>query len=128
MNQYGEGSTMQGMGEFQETGDSESLQRKHSHNARDAFGQIKTAVSDKVRSAANSLHQTADQVSVRQEGLSSYGHQAATWLEHSADYIEDFEPQEVVSQVRQEVRKNPGRSLLIAGAAGLVLGILFRRR
>ena len=127
MNRHGESSTVRGTGEIGEPV-SGAIAQDYAHQGGDALGQIKTAVSSKVRSAASSIHRTANQVGNQQEGLSEYGHQAATWLERSADYIQDFEPQEVVDQVRQEVRRNPGRSLLIAGAAGLVLGVLFRRR
>src|SRR5262245_62119052 len=127
MNQQTESSAVHGAGDVG-NGSDRALTQEYAHHAGEAFGQIKTVVSSTVRSAASSLHRTDNQVGDREEGLSGYGHQAATWLERSADYIEEFEPEQVVNQLRQEVRRNPGRSLLIAGAAGLVLGVLFRRR
>jgi ElaB/YqjD/DUF883 family membrane-anchored ribosome-binding protein len=36
--------------------------------------------------------------------------------------------EQVKADLQQEIRRNPGRSLLIAGAFGLLLGSLLRRR
>jgi ElaB/YqjD/DUF883 family membrane-anchored ribosome-binding protein len=90
--------------------------------------QIKTNIADKLRSAAGSLEGQAARMGGRNENVSGYGHQAAGWLNRSADYVEEFDPKQFRSDVENQVRRNPGRSLLIAGAAGLILGALLRRR
>jgi ElaB/YqjD/DUF883 family membrane-anchored ribosome-binding protein len=84
---------------------------------------IKETVADKLKTAADTIQQRAGQNST----VSGYGNQAAEWLNRSADYIKDIDPQQVKTDVQNEVRRNPGRSLLIAGAVGLVLGVLIRR-
>jgi ElaB/YqjD/DUF883 family membrane-anchored ribosome-binding protein len=39
-----------------------------------------------------------------------------------------MDPQKIKTDIQDQMRRNPGRSLLIAGAAGLILGALLRRR
>jgi ElaB/YqjD/DUF883 family membrane-anchored ribosome-binding protein len=92
------------------------------------FHQVKSTVAEKLRTAADTLHERSSQASGRQENLSGYGRQAADWLGRSADYIEEIDPQRVRADLENQVRQHPGRSLLIAGAAGLLLGALLRRR
>jgi hypothetical protein len=92
------------------------------------FDRIKVTVADKLKQAADALQQKTAQTGEQTSAVGSYGSQAAGWLNSSADYIRDMEPQQVKSDIQNEVRRNPGRSLLIAGAAGLILGALFRRR
>lgn len=91
------------------------------------FNQVKSTVADKLHAAADSLHQKAGR-SVQETDLTRFGHQAADWLDRSADYVSEIEPARVRTDIESSVRKNPGRSLLIAGAVGLVLGGLLRRR
>lgn len=107
--------------------DSEASLRRPGAQA-EPLDQIKTSLSDAVRKAAGSLDRAIAQNSNQNDAIHRYGQHATAWLERSADYIQDFEPKEVATQVRDEVRRNPGRSLLIAGAAGLALGVIFRRR
>ena len=85
---------------------------------------IKTTVADKLKSAAQALGQRSGQNST----VSQYAGQAAGLLNNAADYVRDMEPDQVKADIQKQVRSNPGRSLLIAGVAGLVLGTLFRRR
>ena len=56
------------------------------------------------------------------------GSQAGDWLHNSADYIEQMEPKKIKADITEQVRRNPGKSLLVAGAVGLILGAIFRRR
>ena len=91
------------------------------------FKQIKTSVADKLQSAAQTLHQKADRSGQSPE-VTAFGHRAAGWLERSADYVNEVEPQRLRSDIENQVRRNPGRSLLIAGIVGLALGGLLRRR
>jgi ElaB/YqjD/DUF883 family membrane-anchored ribosome-binding protein len=85
---------------------------------------IKEAVADKLHAAAGAIQQKAGQKQLDQGG---YIGQAAGWLDNAAEYVRDVDPQRVKSDLQKQVRSNPGRSLLIAGAAGLFLGILLRR-
>ncbi len=89
---------------------------------------IQTRIADKLHQAADTLfgQQTKDTPTPRGEG--NLGSQARTWLHHSADYIEQIEPEKIKTDLTEQVRRNPGRSLLVAGAAGLILGAIFRRR
>lgn len=95
------------------------------------FDQIKTTVAEKLHTAADTLHEKTSRQTGSAgagESLSGYGRQAADWLDRSADYIEELDPQQVKTDLENQVRRHPGRSLLIAGAAGLLLGVLLRRR
>jgi ElaB/YqjD/DUF883 family membrane-anchored ribosome-binding protein len=89
---------------------------------------IKSTVAEKLYSAADTLQQKAGQTDQPDSPMATYGTQASEWLNRSADYIRDLDVNKVKSDVQNEVKRNPGRSLLIATAAGLILGALFRRR
>ncbi|HVF91364.1 MAG TPA: hypothetical protein VNH22_14965 [Blastocatellia bacterium] len=89
---------------------------------------IKSTVAEKLYSAADTLQQKAGQTNQPDSTMATYGTQASEWLNRSADYIRDMDVNKVKSDVQNEVKRNPGRSLLIATAAGLVLGAIFRRR
>lgn len=91
-------------------------------------GRIKSTVVDKLRSASQALEEKSSNLQGQNEGLSSYGRQAARWLDQSATYIDGADTQKVKNDLQDQVRHHPGRSLLIAGAVGLVLGAIFRRR
>jgi len=88
---------------------------------------LKNAVADQLKNAAASIGEKAASPQAPAQ-LAQYGQRAADWLDSSAEYVRNIDPKQVRMDVEDKVKKNPGRSLLIAGAAGLVLGILFRRR
>ena len=77
--------------------------------------------------AAEALHQKSPGGGLR-EGRSEGVGQAADWLDQSADYVRQADMQQVKADVENQIRRNPGRSLLVAGAVGLFLGALIRRR
>lgn len=91
------------------------------------FDRVKSTVADRMSRAAQRLHEQSSRAGSESE-LSSFGNRAADWLDRSADYVKEVEPQRLKSDIETQVRRNPGRSLLIAGAVGLVLGGLLRRR
>jgi len=95
-----------------------------STSAGGSLDTIKEAVADKLHAAAGAIQQKAGQ---NQQDQGGYIGQAAGWLDNAAEYVRDVDPQRVKSDLQKQVRSNPGRSLLIAGAAGLFLGILLRR-
>jgi len=86
---------------------------------------IKEAVADKLHAAAGVIQEKADQN--QRSPVAGYAGQAAGWLDDAAGYVREVDPQRVKSDLQNEVRRNPGRSLIIAGAAGLLVGILLRR-
>jgi ElaB/YqjD/DUF883 family membrane-anchored ribosome-binding protein len=48
-------------------------------------------------------------------------------LNQSAEYVREFDYKREQTNVRNHIARNPGRSLVIAGAIGLTLGILLRK-
>ncbi|MFY9609873.1 MAG: hypothetical protein WAU45_14800 [Blastocatellia bacterium] len=85
---------------------------------------IKGKVAEGLKSAAGSLRPKG-----RPEGaMSDYASQASGWLDSAGDYVRDMDVSQVKTDIQRQMRANPGRTLLIAGAAGLIVGALFRRR
>lgn len=91
------------------------------------FKQIKSTVAEKLHGAAQRLQERAGESETASE-MGRWSQRAGDWMERSADYIQDLEPQQLRTDLENQVRRNPGRSLLIAGAAGLLLGRLLRGR
>src|SRR5262245_61029416 len=116
------------IGQMREREKGKDYSRAMGERHRDSiFKQIRTTAADKLQAAAQTLHQKADRSGQPAE-VSALGHRAADWLERSADYVSEVEPQRLKSDIEDKVRRNPGRSLLIAGIVGLALGGLLRRR
>lgn len=109
---------------------SQGIARRESQPASEGstFNRIKSTVADKLRTASQAIEEKSSDMEGRNEGLSTYGHQTAGWLEKSAAYIDEADPQRIKDDLENQVRRHPGRSLLIAGAVGLFLGAIFRRR
>ncbi len=89
---------------------------------------IKTTVAEKLKTAASALDEKISETGGRDSTISTYGRQAAVLLDQSADYVRDLDLSGIDKKIRNEVRQNPGRALLIAGVAGLFIGALLRRR
>ena len=91
------------------------------------FENVKNTIAAKVRNVAEALgEKVADQDT--QSGIAHYGKQASEWLDQSAEYLRQFDYEQVDAGVREYVRQSPARSLLIAGAVGLIIGAVLRRR
>ena len=95
--------------------------------AGSTFDNLKETVADKLHTAAGAIQDKVGRGG-QASGVSEYGRTAAEWLDRSSDYVRGMDPQQLRTDVENQVRRNPGRSLLIAGAAGLILGAIFRRR
>jgi ElaB/YqjD/DUF883 family membrane-anchored ribosome-binding protein len=98
-------------------------------------GSGKSAGIENVKNVMNDeLHHFSDTPGEEEEdmdGRSGTAHcikQASEWLGHSAEYIRQFDLTKADAGVREYVRQSPGRSLLIAGAVGLIIGFILRRR
>jgi ElaB/YqjD/DUF883 family membrane-anchored ribosome-binding protein len=91
------------------------------------FKNAKNMISDTLHHVAEAL---AEKASNREapSGIARYGKQASEWMDQSADYVRQFDYKQEDARVREYVRQSPGRSLLIAGAVGLIVGAILRRR
>ena len=91
------------------------------------FENVKNIIAGKLHNVAEALgEKAADQHA--QSGIAQYGKQASEWLDQSADYVRQFDYEQADASVREYVKQSPGRSLLIAGAVGLIIGAILRRR
>ena len=92
------------------------------------FENVRNIIADKLRNVAEALGEKASDQDA-QSGIGQYEKQASEWLDQSAEYVRQFDYYEQAdAKIREYVRQSPGRSLLIAGAVGLIIGALLRRR
>ena len=92
-----------------------------------SFDRIKVRIAGKLRQAAETLFdKTEDNQPPR--GAPNFGSQASALLHNSADYIERMDPKKIKDDITEQVRRNPGKSLLVASAVGLIIGAIFRRK
>lgn len=91
------------------------------------FENVQIAIAEKLRNLAGVIgEKAADQDA--QSGTAQYGMRASEWLNQSAEYVQQFDYERADARVRKFVRQSPGRSMLIAGGVGLILGAILRRR
>lgn len=88
---------------------------------------IKNTIADKLHDVAEALGEKSSDQDV-QCGVVQYGKRASEWLEKSAEYVRQLDYKQADAGIREYVRHSPGRSLLIAGAIGLIIGAIWRRR
>jgi ElaB/YqjD/DUF883 family membrane-anchored ribosome-binding protein len=91
------------------------------------FENVKDIIADKIHKAAEVLGEKATNPDAHY-GMAQYGKQASEWLDQSADYVRQFDYAQAETSIREYVGKRPGRSLLIAGGVGLIIGAVLRRR
>lgn len=91
------------------------------------FENLKNFIADKLHYGAEVLgEKTLSQNP--QSGIAQHGKQASDWLDKSAEYVRQFDCEQADARVRECVGRSPGRSLLIAGGVGLIIGAILRRR
>jgi ElaB/YqjD/DUF883 family membrane-anchored ribosome-binding protein len=91
------------------------------------FENVKTVIADKLHKAAEAIGEKAADPDA-QSGMAHYGNQVSRWLDQSAEYVRQFDYEQSDASVREYIRQSPGRSLLIAGGVGLIIGAMLRRR
>ncbi len=91
------------------------------------FENVKNKIADKLHHIAQTLSEKAADPDT-QTDVAACEKQASEWLDHSAEYIRQFDYKQADAKAREYVRQNPGRSILIAGAVGLIIGAILRRR
>ena len=104
-----------------------SAELKGSGESSTGFENVKNIIADKIHYVAGVLSEKAADQEAR-SGIAQYGKQASEWLDQSAEYVRQFDYEQTDAKIREYVRQSPGRSLLIAGAIGLIIGAILRRR
>src|SRR5258706_16393419 len=92
------------------------------------FDSIRSRLAGLLHQAAGALHDKSSRGQFQDGRSEKVGIQAANWLDQSADYVRQANAEQMKADVANQIRRNPGRSLLVAGAIGLFLGALVRRR
>jgi ElaB/YqjD/DUF883 family membrane-anchored ribosome-binding protein len=91
--------------------------------AMNKIEESRTSAASSLQSAADTLHQKAD-TSVQAAG--NFAHSTANKLESVAGYMRDHDTKQMMADVEEAVKKNPGRSILVAAAIGFLFGRAFR--
>jgi ElaB/YqjD/DUF883 family membrane-anchored ribosome-binding protein len=91
------------------------------------YESAKNIIADQLHNVAEALSEKATDQDA-QSGISQYGKQASRWLDQSAEYVRQFNYEQADAKIREYVSQSPGRSLLIAGAVGMIIGAILRRR
>ena len=89
-----------------------------------SFNHIKQTIAEKLDRAAISLGRQSEGSPI----LGPYNQQASELLHQSADYVREFDIKKADTELRNQIRMHPGKSLLIGIGAGFLLGLLVRRR
>lgn len=102
-------------------------QEEAGRSTQSGLDQAKRRAAVGLHRAAEAIHRQSDRSSTGSE-VGRYGHRTAEFLDQAADYIGEKDVQQMRADLEEQVRRHPGRSLLIAGGIGLLLGAVFRRR
>ena len=106
---------------------SHSSNKSESASCGPIFNRIKGRIADRIRETAEKLPTPAPHGSSGNE-WTKWISQTQGWMNTAADRVEAIDPDKVKMDFEKSVRHQPGKSLLIAGAAGLLLGIVLHRR
>ena len=90
------------------------------------FETVKNIIADQLQNIAEALSEKT--VDPDAESAMSHENAASAWLDQSAEYVRQFDYEQANAGVREYIGQNPGRCLLMAGGAGLIIGAILRRR
>jgi ElaB/YqjD/DUF883 family membrane-anchored ribosome-binding protein len=100
---------------------------------RERAVQLKTQLADKLESGAGRLRQRATDtakldgaIATTKEKVADASDRVAMRMERSADWLRNANATSFQQGLERQVRENPGRTLLIAGAIGYLLGRAFK--
>lgn len=98
----------------------------HNSGKLHGFENVKNIIADQLETVAEVLGENATAQDAR-SGIAQYEKQVSEWLDQSAGYVRQFDYDQAEARVRECIKQNPGRSLLVAGAIGLIVGAVLRR-
>ena len=88
---------------------------------------VQEAAANRIDEAASAIHRGANRLSESADTAGDMGRSAADTLHATADYVRDADAAGVMKDVRRVVKENPAAALLVAVAVGFVAGRLFTR-
>jgi ElaB/YqjD/DUF883 family membrane-anchored ribosome-binding protein len=104
-----------------------------SASVRDRALQMKTQLADKLETGAGRLRQRATNtqtidsaIATTKQRVAQTSDRVAAGMERSADWLRNTNVTSFQQGLERRVRDNPGRTLLIAGAIGYLLGRAFK--
>jgi ElaB/YqjD/DUF883 family membrane-anchored ribosome-binding protein len=95
--------------------------------------QLKSQLADRLETGASKLRQRStdtakidDAIATTKEKVADASDRVASGMERSAEWLRSADMSSVQKGLERQVRENPGRTLLIAGAIGYLLGRAFK--
>jgi hypothetical protein len=95
--------------------------------------QLKTQIADKLETSASTIRKRSsdtakidDAIATTKEKVADAGNRVASGMEKSAEWLRDANVSSLKQGLERQVKENPGRTLLIAGAIGYLLGRAFK--
>ena len=102
-------------------------------SVRERAVQMKAQLADKLETGAGRLRQRVtntkkidDAIATTKQRVANTSDRLATGMERSADWLRNANMTSFQQGLERQVRDNPGRTLLIAGAIGYLLGRAFK--
>ena len=96
-------------------------------------GQLKAQLADKLESGAEKLRERStdtakidDAIATAKTQVADASDRVASGMEKSAEWLRDANMSSIKQGLERQVKENPGRTLLIAGAIGYLLGRAFK--
>jgi hypothetical protein len=103
---------------------------KNERSAELAVETVRDAIADTMHSAACTIAgklRSADAMDP-DSGAVDWGLQTSRWLDRWSDELRQWDVRESEARLQAAITAHPGRALLLAGAAGLLLARVMRRR
>jgi hypothetical protein len=111
---------------FNEGGD-QGLSRT---SQQSTFSKITGKVSDGLEQVAGFIDEKVQGIKGEQESskLASVGHRTVDALHSSASYLRTADGDQMKNDLRETIKRNPERSLLVGLGIGILLGSIFRKK
>jgi ElaB/YqjD/DUF883 family membrane-anchored ribosome-binding protein len=107
--------------------------RENPETMRERAVQLKTQLADKLETGATKLRKRSsdtekldDAIATTKERVADAGDRVASGMEKSAEWLRSANMTSFQQGLERQVKENPGRTLLIAGAIGYLLGRAFK--
>ena len=102
------------------------------HNGHDTdvttLERMRDSLADTVQAAAHTIHEQIHTEHPAPRTPAQWGLMTSEWLERLSDDLRHWDVLASESRLRRSITSRPGLALLVAGAAGMLLGRMMRGR